>query len=206
MYTAHDTRGIAMPAIIAIIAIILIGGGIWYANTTSNEEMMKQKAGDMMEKGGAMMEEGEAMMEEGDAMMKEGEAMMNKDISTTLSALNASGQTGKATFSHVDGKAKVVVAVSSGATGVPQPSHIHTGTCAAPGAILYPLSSVVDGKAETILDASLETIGGQLPLLVMVHKSKDEVKVFTSCGELPKEGWPGAMMEGEAMMEEKTQY
>ena len=38
-------NGLATPAIIAIIAIILIGGGLWYANTTSNEDMMGEKAG-----------------------------------------------------------------------------------------------------------------------------------------------------------------
>jgi len=68
--------GIAMPAIIAIIAIVLIGGGVWYANTTSDKDMMEKKAEDMMKEGEAMMEEGGAMMEDGDKMMKDGEAMM----------------------------------------------------------------------------------------------------------------------------------
>lgn len=194
-------NGLATPAIIAIIAIILIGGGLWYANTTSNEDMMGEKAGDMIEKGDVMLKEGEEMMEEGEKMMKEGEAMMGKDIMVTLGALNNSGQTGKAMFAHMGDKTKVTVEIATGA-GVPQPSHIHAGTCAAPGAIVYPLSLVVNGKAETILDASLETIGGKLPLVVIVHKSKEEAKIFTSCGELPKEGWGGAMMtEGDAMME-----
>src|SRR3989344_4549014 len=117
MNSSHYTRGMSIPSLIAIIAVILIGGGLWHANTTKNE--------DMMEKGDTMMKEGEAMIEGGDKMMKESEAMMSKDITATLSALNASGQTGKATFIHTDGKTKVVVEVSSGAAGVPQPSHIH---------------------------------------------------------------------------------
>jgi len=71
------TRGMAMPAIIAIIAIILIGGGIWYANTTSDEGMMEKKAEDMMKDGEAMMEDGEAMMEDGDAMRREAESMLD---------------------------------------------------------------------------------------------------------------------------------
>ncbi len=76
MNNSQYTRGMAIPSLIAIIAVILIGGGLWYANTTENEEMMNEKAGDMMEKGDAMKKEGETMIEKGDSMMKEGEAMM----------------------------------------------------------------------------------------------------------------------------------
>lgn len=190
----------ATPIIAVVIALIVIGG-IIYVNQRPEGDLMVQKGEDMKGEGDAMMKEGEAMMEEGEGMMKEGEAMMTKDIVVTLGALNASGQGGKATFSDMHGKTKVVVEIPSGAAGVPQPSHIHMGSCPTPGAILYPLSAVVNGKAETILDVPWETIGSKLPLAVMVHKSKDEAKIFVSCGDLPKEGWGGAMMEGDAMME-----
>ena len=195
----------ATPIIAVIIALVVIGG-IIYVNQRPEGDLMMKKGEDMAGEGEGMVKEGEAMMKEGDAMIKEGEEMMAKDIVVTLGALNASGQGGKATFSDMRGKTKVVVEIPSGATGVLQPSHIHTGSCPTPGAILYPLSAVVNGKAETILEVPWETIGSKLPLAVMVHKSKDEAKVFVSCGDLPKEGWGGAaMMEGDAMMEGKAQ-
>src|SRR3989344_4554167 len=144
-----------------------------------------------------------------DAMMqKEDTAIMTKDIVVAMGALNASGQTGKATFSDMNGKTKVMVEISRGTDCVPQPSHIHMGSCSTPGAIVYPLNAVINGKAETILDVSLETLGNKLPLLIMVHKSKDEVKVFVSCGDLPKEGL-SAMMEKKsegAMMAKAGSY
>ena len=207
MSNSQFIRGMAIPSLVAIIAVILIGGGLWYANTTKNEDMMDEKAGDMLENGEKMMKEGEAMMKEGDAMKKEGETMMTKDIIVAMGALSGSGETGKATLSDMNGKTKAVVDIASGAVGVAQPSHIHMGSCKAPGAILYPLTAVINGKAETILDVSLETIGGKLPLLVMVHKSAAEAKVFVSCGDLPKDGFGATMMEkkdGEAMMNPST--
>ena len=145
-----------------------------------------------------------------DAMMqKEDTAIMTKDIVVAMGALNASGQTGKATLSDMNGETKVSVKISGGIASVPQPSHIHMGSCSTPGAIVYQLNPVVDGKAETILDVSLETLGNKLPLLIMVHKSKDEAKVFVSCGDLPKEGFPVAMMEKKsegAMMAKAGSY
>src|SRR3989344_7939647 len=145
-----------------------------------------------------------------DAMMqKEDTAIMTKDIVVAMGALNASGQTGKATFSDMNGKTKVMVEISRGTDGVPQPSHIHMGSCSTPGAIVYPLNAVINGKAETILDVSLETLGNKLPLLIMVHKSKEGAKTFVSCGDLSKEEFPVAMMEKKsegAMMAKAGSY
>jgi len=73
------TRGIATSAVIAIIAVILLGGAMWYANTTSNEDMLEQKAEDMIEEGDKIMKEGEEMVEDGEKMMEEGEEMMEGD-------------------------------------------------------------------------------------------------------------------------------
>ncbi|MEK7148750.1 MAG: thioredoxin family protein [Patescibacteria group bacterium] len=141
------------------------------------------------------------MMEKtGDAMMKvDG---MRKGIVVAMGELNNSKQSGKATLTDMGGKTKVMVEVASGVAGIPQPSHIHMGSCKAPGDVLYPLTAVVNGKAESVLDVSLETIGSKLPLLVMVHKSKDEAKIFVSCGDLPVSGFGTAMMEkkGDAMV------
>ncbi len=184
MISTQTQKGFITPGVIALLALVLVVGGALYFNSKPEVESMKKEGDAMTEKGG-------------EVMIEDGEAMIAKDMVIVMNALNASGQTGKATFSDVNGKTKVVVEIPSGSAGVPQPSHIHTGTCSAPGAILYPLSVVVNGKAETILDMSLETLGSKLPLLLMVHKSKDEVKTFVSCGDIASV----TEKDGEAMME-----
>lgn len=66
----NTQRGLAMPVLIAIIAVVAALGGTAYYN------VMYPKGDMMMEKGEAMVKDGEQMMEKGDAMMKEGEDMM----------------------------------------------------------------------------------------------------------------------------------
>src|SRR5690348_7290870 len=58
-----------------------------------------------------------------------------------LKAQNGSKQEGVATLQEVDGKVKVMIAVTSLGTA-PQPAHIHVGACPNPGAVKYPLTSV----------------------------------------------------------------
>ena len=176
---------------IGVLVVLVIVGGIFLISNNSEEKKLSDTDTMMTaEDEGAMMEKG--------------------SVTVVMSALNGSGEVGRVVLSDAGGKTKVVVEISGGAIDIPQPSHIHMGESTTPGAILYPLSSVVNGKAETILDVSLETLGTKLPLAVMVHKSKEEIKTFVSGGNLPKDGF-GAMMnsgdtmtkkEDEAMMKE----
>lgn len=100
-----------------------------------------------------------------------------------LSELNNSGQSGTVAFAEENGKAKVFANLT-GAGSETQPAHIHMGTCADSGAVVYPVNSLVNGQSETVLDASLEQIKGQLPLIVNVHKSVSEASVYVACGEV----------------------
>ena len=186
MTNNNSQKGFALPMIIGIVALVAVIGGVSYF-ATRQESSVKNDAMVKIEEG---------------VMKKDNGVMMTKDIVISIGALNDSGQTGKATFSDMSGKTKVVVEISGSVVGVPQPSHIHTGTSLTPGAIVYPLSAVVNGKAETILDVSLETLGTKLPLAIMVHKSKDEAKIFVSGGNLSKDGFPAMTKkdEGNAMM------
>lgn len=157
--------------VIGIIALVLVGGGLFVSNQQSQKTEVTK------------------MAQEKTAMQKKPveEVVMTKDIVLVMNALNNSGQTGKTTLSNMNGKTKVIVEISGGAVGVSQPSHIHMGTSVAPGAIVYPLNPVINEKAETIIDVSLESLGSQSPLMVMVHKSKEEAKIFVSGGDLPAE-------------------
>lgn len=137
------------------------------------------------------------------AMVKtEEEVMVKKDIVISLNAQNASGQTGTATFTDMDGKTKVVIAIPANSTNVAQPAHIHVGVCPNPGAVKYPLGAVINGASETILDVPLASLGASLPLSINVHKSAGEVKVYTSCGNLTAAGFGSVMEkpEGAAMV------
>ncbi len=165
-------------------AIVLIGGGFF---------LLQNSATDSVEN--VMMKEGAV---EGE-MMNEGEAMMAKDIVVTMSALNASGETGTATLSDVEGKAKVVINLAGAPLGLPQPAHIHVGSCPNPGAVKYPLSNVIDGKSETMLSISIDQLLKELPLAVNVHKSAADLKTYVSCGDIIQS--EAMMKKDDAMMD-----
>lgn len=101
-----------------------------------------------------------------------------------LMTLNDSGVTGSATFTDLgDGTTRVEVDVDP--AGHPDmPAHIHPGTCAdlVPQP-RYPLPSILDGRAETIVPASLEELfAGELAL--NIHSSPEDYPTFAACGEL----------------------
>ena len=180
-------KGFMFPVVIGIVALVVVIGGVSYFVTKQQSSVGND----------AMVKTEEGVMKDGNG------AMMAKDIIVSIDALNGSGQAGKATLSDMGEKTKVVVEISSGVANVPQPSHIHMGTSLTPGAIVYPLSAVINGKAETILDVSLETLGTKLPLVIMVHKSKDEAKIFVSGGNISKDEFPSMIKkDGEAMMKD----
>lgn len=101
-----------------------------------------------------------------------------------LSEQNGSGQSGMALLTEENGQVKVVINVTPGESGVAQPAHIHTGMCPDVGAVTYPLTSVVDGTSETMLDVTLDELRAQLPMGINVHKSQAEASVYTACGDL----------------------
>lgn len=193
MINNNSQKGFAMPVIIAIVAVVLVlSGFVYYANQPKEADKMAEEK--------AMIEKKEMEQKEKDAMMEKEAMMTKRDIVLTMSAQNASGQMGTATLSDMNGKTRVVINIPAGMAGVAQPAHIHMGACPNPGAVLYPLTAVVDGKSEIVLDVSLDAFSDKLPLAINVHKSKDEVKIYTSCGDLPKEAVDAMTNKGETMM------
>lgn len=112
-------------------------------------------------------------------------------VTVPLAAENNSGQTGTATLTAMGDQTQVVINVPAGPGGTPQPAHIHDGTCAAPGKVVWPLTNVVDGKSTTMVNAKLADIatGG---FLINIHKSAAEVSVYTSCGQVPQQAGAAA--------------
>ena len=93
---------------------------------------------------------------------------------------------------------RVVIRYNDGSQ-VPQPAHIHEGSCENLGGVKYALSDVVGGVSETLVPVLLSELQAGLPLAVNVHKSAEEVDVYLACGDLP--GIDAAMEEGEATEE-----
>lgn len=144
-----------------------------------------------------------AMMEKKDdaAMMaKTPEAMMDKGEAKSFSvhALNSSGQTGSVTLKADGDKTVVMIAVTPGAAGVPQPAHIHSGTCEVTAGIDFGLENVMDGKSTTTVSAKLADIVSK-DRVVIVHKSGPEAAVYTACGAVSGSG--AMMMDADKMMD-----
>ena len=89
--------------------------------------------------------------------------------------------------------------------GVAHPAHVHTGTCPAPGDVVYPLADVAAatgdavGSADAVpVDVSATTIEAPLADLVaedyaiVVHESADNIGNYILCGDI------GGMMMGES--------
>ncbi|HEY5339424.1 MAG TPA: hypothetical protein VIK27_00230 [Candidatus Aquilonibacter sp.] len=106
-------------------------------------------------------------------------------LTIKMNALNGSGENGTATLTQTAEGVTVAVALDGAPTDVPQPTHIHIGTCGhinkAPE---YALKNTVDGKGES-------TVGGiKLANLlsghyaVNVHKSGTDLGTYVSCGDI----------------------
>ncbi len=109
------------------------------------------------------------------------------DLVIPLGELNSSGQTGIATLIAMGGQTEVIVSIASGAAGVAQPIHVHSGTCDTLGGVEHPLTSVVDGSSVTVIDATLSSLMGGANA-VNIHLSGDEVGTYVACGDIPEEG------------------
>jgi len=104
----------------------------------------------------------------------------------TLASQNNSGQQGNVDLEETDGKVKVMVKLNAVSPDVSQPVHIHEGTCANIGKIVYPLTALSSGSSETMLDVSLDELLAAMPLSINAHKSVEEIGEYVACGELSK--------------------
>ena len=122
-----------------------------------------------------------------------------------LTAQNDSGLWGPVKIAATgDGKTRVVIELmgdssvikptaGSGAdmiTNMPVPtsgpylSHIHAGKGPTRGAVKYPLSPVVNGRSETVLEVKYEELVKHIPLAVNLHKSADDLATYVACGDV----------------------
>lgn len=116
-----------------------------------------------------------------------GNVKIDDELVFNFTAQNNSGVSGTATIEDEDGKIKVTLKTKSSVLDLltpAQPAHIHLGSCANIGGIKYPLNSVVNGKSETMINASLAQLKAELPLAINVHKSAEESNIYITCADL----------------------
>jgi hypothetical protein len=110
-------------------------------------------------------------------------ALAADSASVKLSPQSGSKESGTATLTKQgDKQTKVVVSVTGGSGS--QPAHIHKGTCAQlDPKPAFPLSPVVNGKSETVVNASLDDLakGGYA---INGHKSAEDIKTYVFCGDI----------------------
>ena len=110
-----------------------------------------------------------------------------KSMTINLVEYSDSSQSGTATLSDENGKLKVILDITGASSQVPQPAHIHTGNCPRIGPVVYGLTDVSGNHSETTLDTNLEELmASNTTLSINVHKSYDDFKTYTSCGDLKK--------------------
>lgn len=106
-------------------------------------------------------------------------------MTVSLAALNNSGVDGTAILESANGQVKVTITLRGAvADDSIHPAHIHVGVCPNPGAVKYPLNDVINGKSETTLAISLDTLQQGGPLAINVHRSAEDTKTYLSCGDV----------------------
>ena len=112
-----------------------------------------------------------------------------KSVTVRLAEQNKSGQSGTARLTPLGAdKTKVEISMKGGAKGVPQPAHIHDGTCPNPNPKpKHGLQDVVDGKSSSEVPVALDALLKE-KVAINVHKSKEEVKVYVACGNITRAG------------------
>lgn len=119
-----------------------------------------------------------------DAMMSD---KNSESLSVEMSDYSGSGQTGTAVLTDLgNGQTKVTLEMVGYDTDEPQPAHIHSGPCPKIGPVIYPLTAVMNGTSETVIEKPLEEILKSAEELdINVHESVANIQNYTSCGDFP---------------------
>lgn len=107
-----------------------------------------------------------------------------REVAVSLNEENDSKQYGTAMLKEEGGKIMVMIDLNGATQGIKQPAHIHLGNCPGVGEVKYPLTSLENGKSETVLNTTFDDLKKYLPLAINVHKSETEAKIYTACGNL----------------------
>jgi hypothetical protein len=160
----------------AIVVILLLAGGYFFYN----KSQPKQMPAPAPTPGDSVMVEASPSMAPSDATPS---AKPGEQMTVTILEQNKSKQAGIATITELGDKVSVKLQIA-GASSSAEPAHIHLGKCPKPGEVKYPLTDVVGGISETMLNVSMSTLKSMMPLAINVHKSKAEIQSYVACGDL----------------------
>ncbi len=166
--------------LLTVLAVLVLGGGFWFMQSR-NDAMMKTNPAVTTDTNEVVEDVSDVTEDTADTDTMKANNL--KNVTLAKVAGSAVTQTGNASFEEKDGKVIVRITVSPALEGS-QPAHIHTGACPTPGDVVYPLTDVVDGTSVTTLNATMEELTAKMPLAINVHKSTQEVKVYTACGDI----------------------
>lgn len=112
----------------------------------------------------------------------------SNEATVDLSAQNASNESGTVTLTADGDKTKVVISLDNAPSGIPQPAHIHKGSCKEldPNPA-YGLQNVVNGESTSEVDEPLDELQNE-DYAVNVHKSGTDLKTYVSCGDIGSGG------------------
>ncbi len=105
------------------------------------------------------------------------------EVTVDLDEIDGSGVSGTATLTGEDGQTTVTIEVEGTEEGAVHPVHIHAGTCADLGDVIFPLEDVVDGMSETVVEADLADIRA-LDHAINLHLSEDDMATWVACGNI----------------------
>jgi opacity protein-like surface antigen len=120
-------------------------------------------------------------------------ALAAAPVTVHLAPQNHSGETATATLTQI-GANTVVSVVTKNGPGLPQPIHIHQGSCAKLNPKpYYPLTTVLDGKSVTTLKGvSLKSLQNG-NFAINIHHSTSDIPTYYACGNIPKASAMGSM-------------
>ncbi len=95
---------------------------------------------------------------------------------------NSSGQSGQATLIARGATTDVVLMATAGTS---RANHIHSGTCAILGGVVYPLANMAaDGSSVSTVNATLDSLRTG-SFAINLHNTAT-ASIYTSCGDIPR--------------------
>src|SRR3989344_745023 len=155
--------------VLVIVVMLLLAAGAFYLYQNSKMTVVPETA-DVKET----------------TVVEEVPEVMPAEVSVTLDAIdvNTIDQSGVAVITETETGIQVAITLTTLEATELQPAHIHKGECPGVGEIAYPLEDVVDGQSTTQLPVAIADLKAMLPLAINIHKSAEELSVYTACGSL----------------------
>lgn len=92
---------------------------------------------------------------------------------------NNSKESGKLLLKETHGQLSIIILLNERPLEIAQPAQMHTGSCQQIGPVKYQLNPVINKKSTTILQVNLAKLKEQLPLSLIILKSKDDTMTVT---------------------------